>query len=395
LGISNFSVFRMANTNLKVAFSVTNCICNDQRVRKIAGIVNNMGMRVTIIGRVSPGCCNTEIFLFGIVRFKMFFRKGFLFYKFYNIRLLIHLLFNKYDILVANDLDTLLPNYIISKLRSIPLVYDSHEYFTGVPEIQKRPVVKWVWSAIEKAIFPDLNYVMTVSNSIALQYEKEYFIRPLVIMNAGVNTDHIKPYSRAEIGLPENDLLLIIHGTGINADRGGKELLEALKTIDGVSLLIVGSGDTIPELKEIATDKNLSVKVRFIQTVPWEELIRYLKMADTGLSLDKDTNLNYKFSLPNKLFDYISAGIPVIAGKLPEITGKLKEFNCGLIIETINPENIKVAIEELKSNREKLKTLKANAMGASEVLNWENERKKLLAFYSEIFRIEGIGPKRP
>jgi glycosyltransferase involved in cell wall biosynthesis len=374
----------MATTNLKVAFSVTNCICNDQRVKKIAGTICSLGCQVTIIGRVSPGCSNTEMPHFKIVRFKMLFRKGFLFYKFYNIRLLIHLLLNKYDILVANDLDTLLPNYIVSKIRKIPLVYDSHEYFTGIPEIQNRKFVKWVWTRIEKAIFPDLNYVMTVSNSIATQYEKEYLIRPLVIMNAAVNTNQIQPYSRAETGIPEDDLLLIIHGTGINIDRGGKELLEALKTIDGVSLLVVGCGDVIPELKEIAAVKDLVDKVRFIQTVPWEELIRYIKMADAGLSLDKATNVNYLFSLPNKLFDCISAGTPVIAGELPEISKIISSYDCGIIIREVTPSNIKRALENLKGDQQRLNRLKENAKLASSDLNWQKEEKKLIEFYSRI-----------
>ena len=385
-GFQIIQFFRMATTNVKVAFSVTNCICDDQRVRKIAGTLNKLGCRVTIIGRVTPGCSNNEIPPFGIIRFKMLFLKGFLFYKFYNIRLLIHLLFNKYDILVANDLDTLLPNYIISKLRRVPLVYDSHEYFTGVPEIQNRKLVKWVWTRIEKAIFPDLNYVMTVSDSIANQYEKEYLIRPLVIMNAGLNTDHIQPYSRAETGIAENDLLLIIHGTGINVDRGGKELLEALRTLVGVFLLIVGSGEVISELKEMAAGKDLSGKVRFIQTIPWEEVIRYLKMADAGLSLDKPTNLNYLFSLPNKLFDCISAGTPVIAGNLPEISKIILRYECGIIIEEVTPAKLKLAVEDLKKDPQRLNRLKDNTKLASSGQNWQIEEKKLIDFYSRIIK---------
>ena len=107
----------------------------------------------------------------------MIFKRGFLFYKFFNIRLFFFLLFHKYDLLVSNDLDTLLPNFLVSKLKGLPLVYDSHEYFTGVPEIQNRPFVKWVWKSIEKLYFPGLKNVMTVSESIASQYEKEYGVK--------------------------------------------------------------------------------------------------------------------------------------------------------------------------------------------------------------------------
>jgi glycosyltransferase involved in cell wall biosynthesis len=374
----------MTSINNKVAFSVTNCICNDQRIQKIARTVNKLGCDITIIGRKTKYCKGPEIVPFKIYRFRMLFRKGFLMYKFYNIRLFVHLIFSKYDLLVANDLDTLLPNYLVSKLKHVPLIYDSHEYFTGVPEIQSRPVVKWVWTRIEKAIFPDLNHVMTVSNSIASQYEKEYMIRPLVIMNAGVRTDEINPYTREEIGVPANDLLLIIHGTGINIDRGVEELVEAVSLLEEITLLIVGSGDIVPKLKQKVKELQIDTRIRFIPTVSWAELIKYIKMADIGMSLDKDTSLNYRFSLPNKLFDYISAGVPVIAGKLPEPSKIINEFNCGVIIDKITPDTIIAAIEDLINHREKLFLLKKNAKSASLVMNWKNEEIKVATFYKRI-----------
>jgi glycosyltransferase involved in cell wall biosynthesis len=374
----------MTTLKKKVAFSVTNCFCNDQRVQKISGTVVSLGCQVTVIGRRTKGCQEIEIAPFKVIRFRMLFRKGFLMYMFYNIRLFVHLLFNRYDLLVANDLDTLLPNYLVSKMKHVPLIYDSHEYFTGVPEIQKKPFVKWVWTRIEKSIFPDLNHAITVSNSIALQYEKEYLIRPLVIMNAGRNSDKIEPYKRQEIGVPLNELLLIIHGTGINIDRGAEELLDAMFLLKGVTLLIVGSGDVVPQLKQKVKELKIDSRIRFIPTVPWNALIRYIKMADVGLSLDKDTSLNYRFSLPNKLFDYISAGIPVIAGNLPEPARIITELRCGVIIDKIDTDTIKRAIEDLKSNPDKLSKLTENAKSASSVLNWENEAKKVAAFYKRI-----------
>ena len=134
----------------RVAFSVTNCICHDQRVLKIAETVSSLDCEITIIGRKSGDCCDTDKIPFNTKRFKMFFKRGFFFYKCFNIRLFLYLLFHKYDLLVSNDLDTLLPNFLVSRLKHLPLIYDSHEYFTGVPEIQNRTFVKWVWKSIEK-----------------------------------------------------------------------------------------------------------------------------------------------------------------------------------------------------------------------------------------------------
>lgn len=370
----------------KIAFSVTNCICFDRRVQKIAASVSKLDCEVTIIGRKLGGCCDSDSVPFNTHRFRMIFRRGFLFYKFINLRLFFYLLFHDFDILVANDLDTLLPNYLVSKLKHLKLVYDSHEYFTGVPEIQDRPFVKWVWTTIEKSIFPRLIYVTTVSDSIAEEYARKYGIRPLTVRNCAESSGHIIGYSHEELGICMDDLLLILQGTGINTDRGGEELIDAMATTDGISLLIVGSGDVVPALKKKAADLKLNSKIKFIPAKPWNEMIRYTKSADAGLTLDKDTNLNHSFSLPNKLFDYISAGIPVIAGNLPEISKIVEKYKCGIIVLAITTEEISNAIKRMKADRNYLEKLRQNAVIASKDLTWERESEKVVGFYSSILK---------
>ena len=289
----------------KVIFSVTNCICHDQRVLKMAGTVNKLNCEITIVGRSGGICCKNDSIPFKIRRFKMLFKKGFLFYKFFNLRLFFFLLFNKCDLLVSNDLDTLLPNFVVAKLKRLPLVYDSHEFFTEVPELQNRPFVKWVWNSIEKMIFPHLKYVITVSDSIADSYERLYRVKPVVVRNVSKKAEHIAAFTRKELGLDNKDFLLIIQGTGININRGAEELIDAVSITEGIILLIVGTGDVLSQLKEQVKKSGIERKVLFIPPVSWENLIRYTKMADAGLCLDKNTNLNYRYSLPNKLFNYI------------------------------------------------------------------------------------------
>lgn len=369
----------------KVAFSVTNCICNDQRVFKMAATVKSMGCEITIIGRKSGDCCKIESVPFRTKRFSMLFRKSFLFYAFFNLRLFIYLLFHRFDILVANDLDTLLPNYIVSRIRSCPLIYDSHEYFTGVPEIQDRLFVKWLWKSLERFLFPRLKNIMTVSDSIADLYSAEYHIKPIVVRNCSPQSGGIIPFSRKELGISEGHLLLIIQGTGINVDRGGEELIEAINFTANVSLLIVGSGDSLEIIKEKVKGFNLEDRIKFIPKCKWEILKRYTAIADVGLSLDKNTNINYLYSLPNKLFDYLSAGIPVIATNLPELSKIINEFHCGILIPEPNPEEISKAICTLRDDRNLLSQLKQNSVMASKTMNWQKESLKVEALYKSVF----------
>jgi len=113
--------------------------------------------------------------------------------------------------------------------------------------------------------------------------------------------------------------------------------------------------------------------------------MRYTKAADAGLSLDKSTNMNYRFSLPNKLFDYISAGIAVIAGDLPEVTRIITENTCGVIIPEITPGEIAQAIRLLQVNPDLIKVLRQNSVTASESLNWEGESQKVKTIYNQVF----------
>jgi len=368
----------------RIAFSVTNCICYDQRVLKMAEVVGRLGADVTIIGRKMGSCCETDNLQFRTRRFHMFFKKGFLFYKFFNIRLCFFLLFHRFDILVANDLDTLMPNFFISRLRNIPLVFDSHEYFTGVPELCNRPFVRWVWKTIEKSILPGLKNTLTVSDSIAVQYSSEYGISPLVIRNYSKSAGEIKKYSREELGINPDHLLLILQGTGINRERGGEELIESFLSNENHSLLIIGSGDIIPVLKEKVRKYNLSGRIKFFPKVSWDEMMRFTKTADAGVSLDKNISINQRFSLPNKIFDYISAGIPVIAGDLREVTKFITDFKCGIIIPEITPGEISRAVKLLHENKDLLQKLRQNAKEASEIINWPGESEKVSAFYESI-----------
>jgi len=355
---------------------------------KMAGVVKELGYDVTIIGRRRRACCETDNVPFRTIRFRMIFNKGFLFYKSFNIRLFFYLLFHRFDILVANDLDTLLPNYLVSKLRRLPLVYDSHEYFTGVPELNGRPFVKWVWTSIEKFVFPDLKHVITVSDSIADLYHKQYGIMPVVIRNLSPSSQSVIPYRKDELNIMDGSLMLILQGGGINIDRGAEELLEAVRITEKVFLIIAGSGDVIPELRARVLNYGLSDRIKFFSSRPWNELMRLTKSADAGVCLEKDTSLNYRFCLPNKLFDYISAGIPVISGNLPEISKIISSCDCGIIIPEINRQEISRAIIKLRDNPDLLRNLKQNSVKASGFLNWENEKTKVALLYSRVLNLK-------
>ena len=294
------------------------------------------------------------------------------------------MLFHNADFIVANDLDTLLANYLASKLKSIPVVYDSHELFTEVPELAHRKFVKSIWERIEKFIFPKLKYVYTVNNTIANIFKQKYNVEVKVIRNVSHKNMVTKFDSKNELGLPTDKKIIILQGAFINVERGAEEAVLAMQYVEGAILLIIGGGDVFNKLRKMAVDLDLTPKVKFIDKVPYNRLMHYTANADIGLSLDKDTNLNYKYSLPNKLFDYIQAGVPVLVSNLVEPKKIISEFNIGEIIESHNPKHIAEKIMHMLSATDKIELWKTNLKKAAEVYCWENEEQKLKEIYKKV-----------
>jgi glycosyltransferase involved in cell wall biosynthesis len=306
------------------------------------------------------------------------FTKGPLFYAEYNVRLFLLLMFRKSHLLFANDLDTLPACYLTSRIKKVPLVYDSHEYFTGVPELVDRPFIQGIWKRIERRLFPKLSDVITVNKSIATLYEQEYGIKLHVVRNIPPRRSIGPPLSRSELGLPENKNIVILQGAGINVQRGAEEAIEAMKYLDNTLLLIIGGGDMIGVLQRMAADRISEGKVLFVPKQPFERLNHYTKCADLGITLDKDTNINYRYSLPNKLFDYIHAGIPVLASPMVEIKKIIEKYQIGDLIESHDPKHIALKIKQIFDNKEKRDQWKMNLKIAADELCWEKEEQVLL-----------------
>lgn len=341
------------------------------------------GYEVLLIGRETSASVPLESRDYAMHRMKLPFEKGPLFYACYNIGLFCHLLLRKADLLFSNDLDTLLPNFLASKLRGKALIYDSHEFFTEVPELTSRPRVQNVWKAIEKQFLPKVKNALTVNRSIADLYKDAYGIEMKVLRNIPRVRGMVSHNSRQELGLPLDKKVIILQGSGINMHRGAEEAVEAMRYIDDAVLLILGSGDVIPQLKQLVRQYSLENRVIFKPRMPYHKMMAHTHVADLGLSLDKDTNINYRFSLPNKLFDYIHAGIPVLGSNLVEVKRIIQDYGVGEIAISFEPEKLAAQIQAMLASA-KVDEWKQNAQKARAELNWETETKVLSKMIDEL-----------
>lgn len=358
----------------RIIVSVTNDIYTDQRVRKVCEFLVAQNYDVVLVGRKLKSSKPLPETKYATKRFSLWFTKGALFYANYNIRLFFYLIFKKADVLLSNDLDTLLANYLAKKFKSnCRLVYDSHELFTGVPELVSRPKIQKIWTRIEKWTVPKVDKMYTVNESIASVYRQLYQREVLVVRNISDFKGLEHPKTRQELGLPLDKFVIILQGAGINIDRGAEELIAAMNHLEGVHLIFVGGGDVIDLLKEQVIKEQLSDKVTFFGKKPYQELMNYTLVSDLGVSLDKDTNINYRYSLPNKIFDYIHAGIPLMVSDLKEIAQLVKEYNIGVVVANHHPKTLAETVENLIANPDQLHVYRENTKKAAEALNWQNE----------------------
>lgn len=374
----------MAVSNRAIV-SVTNDLYTDQRVHKVCLFLESQGYTVLLVGRKRKNSIPLLERSYKTKRINLFFDKGAKFYAEYNLRLFFYLLFKRSKVLVSNDLDTLLANYAASKFNPTALlVYDSHEYFTEVPELINRPKIQKIWEGIEAWIFPKLKRIYTVNNSIAQLYQEKYKKEIKVVRNISPLWTPSNLKSKKELGIPEDKKLIIIQGAGINIDRGAEEAVEAMKYIDDTVLMIVGDGDVVSQLKKYVIENKLGEKALFFDRKPYQEMMNYTFHADLGLTLDKPTNLNYRFSLPNKVFDYIHTGTPIIATDLIEISTIVRTYDVGRIITDFTPQNLAQTISTLLSDTILLDQLKENCHKAKAIENWEKETEILKEIYPKI-----------
>lgn len=361
---------------MRAIVAVISDLSTDMRVQKHSAVLSSMGFSVTLIGRHMEGSLPLSLPSAAVAMIRVPFRKGPMMYLWFNVALLFRLLLlRRADLYIANDLDTMIPCHMVSRLFRRPLVYDAHEYFTGQYSLTKRKFKRSLWKNAERRLLPKVRYMMTVSDSLAEIYSQEYGCEPVVIRNLPMPVLNILPYQRRNLAASADDLLVVFQdGSGDNPGRGVSELLEAMTLLENVKLVIIGTGKRIEEARQQVQNQRIDHKVIFLPRMRWEEMMGFIKCCDAGLSIDADTCANQRFSLPNKLFDTIGAGVPVIVSPLPEVSAIIAKYRCGLVLDELTPRAIAGALSLLRDDQQLLSDLKGNALSAAEELSWEKEQ---------------------
>lgn len=289
------------------------------------------------------------------------------------------------DVFHAHDLDSLWPAAIAARQRRVPLVYDSHELWTEQASLVGRRFIRAFWCWLEKHLISRADRTIAVSRSIGDILIKRYGLGDVTIVrNLPPSRNPVKSNRiRRELRLAKDRVILLYQG-GFLTDNGLSEQISAMATVESAALVLIGSGPVEEQLRRQVTDSGLADRVFFLPRVPFPELHEYTCSADIGLCLIKPSGNSFYFSLPNKLFEYMQAGLAVLACTSPEIRAVVEETEAGEVVDPENVEAIGRHLRALIADADLRARYSAAALKAAPFYSWEREAERLLSVYSSL-----------
>lgn len=357
---------------MKLVFSVTNDLRYDQRMQRICSALSEAGHEVTLVGRSRRHSPTLPRQPYRQVRLNCFFEKGKLFYLEYNLRLFVWLLWRRFDIYTGIDLDTILPNLLVARLRGKKCYYDAHEYFSEVPEVVDRPLTKAIWEGVARLCIPRVDRAYTVGPALAQIFQERYGKAFAVVRNVPFA---IQAHLSNQTSKPSRPIIL--YQGVLNTGRGLEIAIAAMQKIEGVELWLAGEGDLSRELRRLAQDLRVEEKVHFLGYLTPEELRTVTQEASIGLNLLENRGLSYYYSLANKAFDYVQAGVPSIQMNFPEYLALQQEHRVFYLINRLEVEVLVQAIEHLLGDGELYLDLQEGCRKAAVEWCWEREKSNL------------------
>jgi len=343
-------------------------------MQRICTSLTKAGYEVVLIGRKLNNSLPLNNLSFTQKRLHCVFSKTILFYAEYNIRLFFFLLFAKADAFCAIDLDTIIPILFVSMLKNKPRVYDAHELFTEQKEIVTRKNVYRFWLGIERFAVPKFKDGYTVNLFIKEEFERRYGVKYEIVRNLPT----LKPMSLIE----KFSTPTIIYQGAVNEGRSFETLIPAMKDVEG-QLLICGKGNFLEQAKLLAKENSVQEKVIFKGAVEPKELQLITQQSHIGVMLFESTGLNQYYSLANRFFDYMMAGIPQLCVNYPEYAAIINDFPFAFLINDTSSKTIAEALNNLLKDVVLYESLQKNTMLAREALNWNEEEKRLIQFWKQ------------
>lgn len=365
-----------ANQGPLLVMATTNDQWQDQRMLRWCQTLQEEGWRVHWLGvdrgRAVPLVNQKNI---TYQRLRLPFLRGPWFYVFYNLLLLVKAWQVNATIYLAVDADTLPALRLVSWLRQKMLWWDAHEWFTEVPELSDRPVVRWVWNLVLKVFLRGKVQCFTVGPSLAGIFQRMHGYPFTVLRNMPALPQEGVPVPTLA---PPCTGPFILYQGALNRGRGLEALIDAADLGLPCPLVLAGSGDLDFKLRSQVQSRSLQERVYFTGPLPPAQLRSLTEQAWLGMNLLDHPSLSYRYSLANKFFDYTAAGLPQVSMNFPEYQNLLQEFPVGWTLDDCQPKNLVRLCQELWEEPDRVRAARLVCPKAAAVWTWANESQVLV-----------------
>lgn len=309
-------------------------------------------------------------------------QKGFLSLSFY-LKFIWHiklaLFSSRASIFFAEDIYTLPFAVIFGKLKRVKIFYDSRELYGFLAGLNERKFVQYFWKTVEKFFIKSVDHIITTGNMDSEVLKEMYGVNNTVVLR---NLPRFyKPAKqtdlRNQLGINKDKKILLYQGVVLKG-RGIEKIYDILPEMSEFVFVLIGGGEFEDYYKKLAIERKVIDQVFFIGKFSQEDLPKLTPVADVGIALIENISKSYYYALPNKLFEYIMAEIPVVVSNLPQMKEIVEKFNVGFAVDPDNKDELITSLNNLTSNEVEYNNIKQNCKIASEELNWENEVGNLL-----------------
>lgn len=306
---------------------------------------------------------------------KLYKRKiSILFYLKFFLSQIKSYLNTKTDIYFSADFFSLPASVIAAKLKKAKVFYDSREIYSELPSIENRRLLKKLFNITERFFIKRTDCIFTTGEMDSEYIEDLYSLNTThLLRNLPFLKKNISPINYyKEYNIPSNALVILYQGI-IVVGRGIEIYFKALKKMNNLFLIILGGGEHLEKFKSLAKEMKINERVFFVGKLIQDDLLNYTAGAFAGLSLIDDISVNNHYALPNKLFEYVMSGVPVIVSDLPQMKKIVNEYDIGDVIRELNEDELLKVLNNWNNDRVVYNRKKENCYKASITLNWETE----------------------
>ncbi len=355
---------------------------NERRIFNEAITAQKQGWNVIILALKTPE--NKKFSLESGIKIHRisirFWQGGALKFLCFNGKLFWRLMFIKFQVVHAHDLWVLPGSSLAALIKRKKLVYDAHEFPTGLEIFKEKRIAGKIWQGTERILIGAVSRMITINSYHSELFRASYpaLAEPIILMNYPVFQSRL-----GKLSLLRRENKVIFQGI-LKYGRGLPQMVQSMNLVDHGILEIIGYGDLEKNLRDLVLQAHLERKVFFRGKMSWDKMLYETQKARAGLVLFEPKSENYAFASPNKFFEYVMSGTPVIASDIATFQDFNRQFEVAILVNPDFPEQIAAAIGKMLGDDTRWEKMHKNCLEARKYWNWEVQEMKLVEVYRNL-----------